>query len=175
GVGVTADLADPSRNTGYAAGDTYDGIEVLIGTYVDDNLAGDDQANILRGSLGDDVISGRGGNDLLEGDIGNDRLIGGAGADILFGNIDLAGQADLINRFFGIFGMSVDTSAYTSDPVFTAGDGFDVASYETATSGVVASLTNPANNTGDAAAGGQSPTHRPGRAGSRATTGGEPP
>ena len=37
------------------------------------------------------------------------------------------------------------------DPEFEAGDGFDIASYETATSGVVASLTNSSINTGDAA------------------------
>jgi Ca2+-binding RTX toxin-like protein len=154
GEGITADLADPSRNKGFAAGDTYAGIEVLIGSYVDDDLAGNEQDNTLRGSLGDDVIWGRGGNDLLEGDVGNDRLIGGAGADVLYGNIDFLGQLDLVGRLLGPIGADLIQQAKdmaADDPVFSAGDGFDVASYETATSGVVASLTNPAINTGDAA------------------------
>src|SRR5262249_21453115 len=129
-------------------------IEILIGSYVDDELAGDEQDNVLRGSWGDDVIWGRGGNDLLEGDVGNDRLIGGAGADILFGNVVFLGYLDLIGRLLGPIGADLIQQANdmaADDPVFSAGDGFDVASYETATSGVVASLTDPTINTGDAA------------------------
>src|SRR5262249_56583165 len=95
---IPADLADSSRNTGFAAGDTYAGIETLIGSYVDDELAGNDQDNELRGGYGNDVIWGRGGNDLLEGDVGDDRLIGGAGADVLFGNIDFLGYMEFIGR-----------------------------------------------------------------------------
>ena len=154
GEGITADIADPSRNTGFAAGDTYTGIEQLIGSYVDDDLAGDEHDNTLRGSLGDDVIWGRGGNDLLEGDVGDDRLIGGAGADVLYGNIDFLGFVDLVGRIIGPIGDDIIgqiEDIVGDDNEFTAGDGLDVASYETATSGVVASLTDPTVNTGDAA------------------------
>jgi Ca2+-binding RTX toxin-like protein len=154
GEGITADLADPSRNAGAAAGDTYSSIEVLSGTFVDDDLAGDEQDNVLRGNYGNDVISGRGGNDLLEGNIGDDILIGGAGADVLFGNIDWNGYVNTIARLLGPLGaefIQANPDVFDDDLEFSAGDGIDIASYENATSGVVASLTNSAINTGDAA------------------------
>src|SRR5262245_20876919 len=115
--GITADLDNPSRNTGIAAGHAYDGVENLLGSVLNDSLVGNDRDNVIMGGLGDDV------------------LIGGAGADVLNGNLFF--NADITNWYEG-----------TS---IGAGDSFDIASYETAMSGVVVSLTNPANNTGDAA------------------------
>src|SRR5262245_56665977 len=115
--GITADLDNPSRNTGIAAGHTYDGIDNLLGSILNDSLVGNDRVNVIMGGLGDDV------------------LIGGDGADVLNGNLFF--NADITNWYEGT-------------PI-GAGDGFDIASYETAMSGVVVSLTNPANNTGDAA------------------------
>src|SRR5262245_57719024 len=85
GEGVTVDMADPSRGTGFAAGDTFTGVEVLNGSLASDVLSGDEQDNTIFGDYGDDIISGRGGNDALNGGEGNDRLIGGAGADALTG------------------------------------------------------------------------------------------
>src|SRR5215813_678393 len=116
-TGITADLADPSHNTGLAAGDTYDGVENVLGSILDDTLIGDDGNNVLMGSFG------------------NDRLIGGAGADVLNGGYFYSG----------------DITDWYEGTINGAGDGFDIASYETASSGVIASLSNPANNTGDAA------------------------
>src|SRR5215831_733853 len=51
-TGITADLADPSHNTGLAAGDTYDGVENVLGSILDDTLIGDDGDNVLMGSFG---------------------------------------------------------------------------------------------------------------------------
>ena len=115
-TGVTVDLDDPSRNTGIAAGDSYDSIENVLGSILNDRLAGDEGSNIILGGWGDD------------------RLIGGGGADVLNGNL-----------FFN----EDPTNWYQGEPS-GAGDGIDVASYETATNGVVASLANSAINTGDA-------------------------
>ena len=118
-IGVTVDLSDPSRNTGRAAGDSYDSIEAVLGSIVEDTLIGDAGDNILMGSYG------------------NDRLIGGAGADVLNGDFFFP---SILKYTVGYEGESIPLP-----------NSFDVASYETATSGVVASLANPALNTGDAA------------------------
>jgi len=62
-TGVTANLANPNLNTGDAAGDTYSGINGLIGSNSADVLTGDNNDNLLRG---------RGGGDTLDGGIGSD-------------------------------------------------------------------------------------------------------
>ncbi|MBB3019961.1 Ca2+-binding RTX toxin-like protein [Microvirga lupini] len=74
--GVIANMTDRSKNTGEAAGDTYDGIENLAGTAFND---------ILTGATGFNGLFGQAGNDTLEGMDGDDDLIGGAGADKLDG------------------------------------------------------------------------------------------
>lgn len=71
-AGVTVNLLTPASNTGDAKGDTYDGIENILGTNYNDNLSGDSGANIINAANGTDTLYGAGGAD---------RLTGGAGAD----------------------------------------------------------------------------------------------
>ncbi len=70
GASVLADMADPFRNQGEAAGDLYLGLEDMEGSNYGDTLAGNGQANALYG---------RGGNDRLEGGAGRDSAYGGDG------------------------------------------------------------------------------------------------
>ncbi len=72
GAGVAASLASTAGNSGDAAGDSYSGIEGLLGSGFADFLAGDGGAN---------WIAGAGGDDTLVGGAGSDTLVGGAGLD----------------------------------------------------------------------------------------------
>jgi Ca2+-binding RTX toxin-like protein len=87
--------------------------------------AGTVGADSLLGLMDPDVLYGLDGDDLLNGADGNDVLVGGVGTDVLIGG---SGQDYLLG-----------------------GDGVDLASYEGATSGLMARLDNPALNTGEAA------------------------
>ncbi|WP_280138439.1 calcium-binding protein, partial [Pseudovibrio denitrificans] len=70
---LTINLADPSQNTGDAAGDTYVSIEGAMGS--------DKYADKLTGNGANNTLWGYGGNDTLNGAAGNDRLYGGKGND----------------------------------------------------------------------------------------------
>jgi len=80
---VSINLASPMFNTGaVAVGDTYSGVEGVLGSVFGDTLIGDDADNTLRGELGNDVLVGAGGNDTLDGGGGADNMDGGAGYNI---------------------------------------------------------------------------------------------
>ncbi|MBR8655752.1 S8 family serine peptidase [Achromobacter sp. Marseille-Q0513] len=61
------------------------GDDLLTGNGGDDRLYGGAGADILMGGAGDDVLNGGDGNDYLDGGAGNDTLDGGAGDDTLLG------------------------------------------------------------------------------------------
>jgi serralysin len=81
--GVRVSLANPSRNSGDAAGDVYISIENLVGSSRRDALEGNAFNNTLVGNAGDDGMSGGGGKDTYIGGLGADVLLLGSGADIV--------------------------------------------------------------------------------------------
>ncbi|CAG0981107.1 Bifunctional hemolysin/adenylate cyclase [Rhizobiaceae bacterium] len=86
---LTIRLDNAALNVGAAAvGDTYNGIECLVGGLGNDTVVGDNLANRLYGQGGSDTIFGRAGNDILDGGAGNDFLNGGLGNDTLTGGGD---------------------------------------------------------------------------------------
>jgi len=85
---LTIRLDASGLNTGAAAGDTYTGIEGLVGGLGNDTVVGNASNNYLFGGGGADLIYGLGGADYLNGGNGGDNLWGGAGADAHIGGDD---------------------------------------------------------------------------------------
>lgn len=80
-MSVLASLADNTQNAYGAAGDTFGGVENLLGSGYNDALFGNAEANQLNGSGGNDTLDGGAGNDTLIGGTGNDLMAGSAGYD----------------------------------------------------------------------------------------------
>jgi Ca2+-binding RTX toxin-like protein len=61
---VVANLLSPVTNKGFAAGDTYNSVENLIGSAYGDTLTGDNSDNVLEGGAGADKLDGGKGIDI---------------------------------------------------------------------------------------------------------------
>ncbi len=116
---VHADLWFFVGNKGDAAGDTYIGIQALIGGAGNDTLLGHIDNNSLTGGDGNDVIYGRAGADTLRGGLGNDWLIGGVGGDLLDGGLGI----DTV-QYSGLVGQRIDLLLPTTNTGEAVGDSF---------------------------------------------------
>ena len=103
---------------GFATGDSFSGIEDLIGSDFNDILVGNIRANSLVGNAGNDFLNGDRGTDVLLGGDGNDTLIGGFGRDTIDGGdgIDQARYANANSR------AVVDLEAGTGSAGHSFGD-----------------------------------------------------
>jgi Ca2+-binding RTX toxin-like protein len=118
-IGVTLDLATAGV-TNDAAGDTYSGIENVIGTAFGDIITGTATANTIDGGNGDDLLFGMGGSDTILGGAGNDHLVGGQGFDTLNG-----GAGD--DHLDGSFGSNILTGGSGADTFVVHWDLFQFA------------------------------------------------
>lgn len=80
---VFVSLSIGTTEGGHAAGDTFTGIENLMGSAFNDTLIGDNTGNVIWGLAGDDSIDGRLGDDTLHGGTGNDLYVVGDAGDIV--------------------------------------------------------------------------------------------
>ncbi|MBL8546115.1 MAG: FG-GAP repeat protein [Hyphomonadaceae bacterium] len=117
--GTLIDLANPGVNDGEAAGDTYSGVENIIGTSLGDTINGNEADNRLEGRNGDDRLEGRNGADTLDGGAGSDSLFGGDGDDTVFYDAS-DNQANVQG------GAGADTLVFTSGSAPTS---FNLASH----------------------------------------------
>lgn len=94
------DMEKQSKNDGLADKLIIKSIEIIQGSWNDDDLRGSSKKDTFYGNNGDDVLMGRGGNDFLSGGGGDDWLTGGAGKDkIVFDGSARGGQGDVITDF----------------------------------------------------------------------------
>ena len=105
---IAASLLSGAGTAGDALGDSYTGIEGLVGGAGDDVLTGNSLNNYLGGGAGSDTLFGGEGDDVLDGGIGADVLQGGIGDDVLIGG---AG-ADVLDG-----GSGMDIADYSADDV----------------------------------------------------------
>ncbi|MFV1464915.1 DUF2891 family protein [Phaeobacter sp. JH204B] len=82
--GFNIDLRDGTDQYG----NTYSGIENILGSDTNDRLLGNGSRNYLHGGNGNDTLSGRYGADVLDGGNGKDILRGGHGNDTLRAGFD---------------------------------------------------------------------------------------
>lgn len=92
GAAVKIDLLAGTGLGGDADGDKLSGIENVAGSFFNDALTGDAEANALSGGFG---------NDTLAGGAGADRMSGGVGSDVfVFGGLaEAATGTDVITDF----------------------------------------------------------------------------
>ena len=126
---VSVNLATGTGVGGHAEGDTYGGIDGIIGSAFNDTLIGfdgsslnpsDTYTNVIQGGAGNDYIDGMAGNDFLFGGADNDTVLGGAGDDSVSGD---AGN-DIL---FGGVGNDQVFGGTGNDQLF-GGDGNDTLS-----------------------------------------------
>ena len=149
----------------------------IKGNPKDNNLVGTELSDVIQGLGGNDTLSGLGDRDTLIGGDGADALIGGSGADIasyedspvgltvnLLDPTQNTGIAvgDTYNSIEKLRGSSFDDILIGDNninyllgglgaDVLNGMQGFDIASYQFASAGVTADLSNSLSNTGEAA------------------------
>lgn len=108
-AGVVVDLASGTASGASFGTDTLTGIENVVGSFLNDTIAGDGNDNLLEGlegadslsgAAGSDTLTGGDGDDSLNGGTGNDSLVGGNGFDIVF--YSEAGGAVTVNLATGL-------------------------------------------------------------------------
>ncbi|MDQ6434056.1 calcium-binding protein [Mesorhizobium sp. LHD-90] len=130
-AGLTVNLANPNLNTGEAAGDSYSGIEGIVGSRF---------ADTLSANAGSNVLDGHGGADKISGLAGADSFVFSAwlGTDNIDTITDFTAIDDTIRLENAIFTTLTATgalavSAFRANMTGLAGDANDRIIYETDT------------------------------------------
>jgi Ca2+-binding RTX toxin-like protein len=101
-------LANPSLNTGHAAGDIYNSIEGIWGTGSHDTLTGDRNDNALVGDMGNDMLDGGAGADALVGGLGDDTYMVDDAGDVVLE--DSGGGTDTVKTSLTFYQLGESTN-----------------------------------------------------------------
>jgi len=144
-AGVVASLATNTGTAGAAAGDSYIGIEGLIGSEYADQLFGNGSDNYFQGLGGVDTIDGGGGSDTLT------FRYARAGVSVSLAGAGLGG--DTLTSIENLEGSDYDDTlgGNAGANVITGGKGIDTLFYAGATAAVTVNLAT--GGTGGWAAG----------------------
>ncbi|WP_419177048.1 M10 family metallopeptidase C-terminal domain-containing protein [Desulfosediminicola sp.] len=116
--GVSVYLSGFGTNSGDALGDSFYGIEGIVGSFFSDTLSLSAQSGSIWALDGNDTLIGKAGNDDLHGQEGNDHLMGGPGSDVLDGGygFDFANYSDATAE------LTVNISNGNMNTGYAAGD-----------------------------------------------------
>jgi len=128
--GVQLSLAAGVGFHGEAFGDRFVGIENVVGSLFNDDIAGDAGRNELDGGGGDDYLTGGSGRDILRGSEGDDHLSGGLGDDAMFGgagadHLDGGTGSDLASYFFSGAAVTINLASGFANGGEATGDILD--------------------------------------------------
>lgn len=97
---VTVDLGEATA-TSEAGTDQVEGFEDVLGSFFDDTLTGDNQANVIEGDVGNDTLFGLQGDDTLIGDVlefsfdpDSDTAHGAQGNDVCLAETETECESD---------------------------------------------------------------------------------
>jgi Ca2+-binding RTX toxin-like protein len=109
-------VTEPSR--GHARGDEVENFENVTGSAYDDELAGNNAANVLMGLAGDDELTGAEGDDTVEGGAGADEMDGDNG------NVDgqTRSTADVLSYAGSDAGVTVNLATASASGGHADGD-----------------------------------------------------
>ncbi|MBI2254724.1 MAG: hypothetical protein HYU58_08910 [Proteobacteria bacterium] len=145
--GVSIDLGANEGKGGEAEGDTWTGIENVLGSDYADSLTGDANANRLEGGQGSDTLQGGGGADTLVGGDGSDtasyrKSASGVTVNLSNNTLNAGGDAagDNLSEIENLVGSAYDDDLTGDDKdnaldggrgndTLTGGGGNDTVSY----------------------------------------------
>ena len=147
---VTVNLAT-GTHTGEAQGDTFNSIEIISGSPLNDTLTGNAFANHLQGAAGNDTLVGLAGADTLNGGPGTGDTASYAASTVAV-TINLAtgthsgghAQGDTLTNIENLIGSSHNDTLSGDDKAnsLDGGAGTDTASYADSNAAVTVSLVS---------------------------------